>query len=166
MCQRSIVRASRISIRHHHPLDLLAIFPQVPAKSLPSNNYLLPTLQIAHTDIFIFQGSKMDVDSPAVGTEQLKNGEIDESLYSRQLYVLGHEAMKRMSSSHVLIAGLRGLGVEIGWFSIPRMKDESLITVTINSEEHRTCRRQILDALRSYTCRNVRPFVTILPTPG
>ncbi|KAL6719116.1 E1 ubiquitin-activating protein [Lecanora helva] len=55
----------------------------------------------------------MEVDPSAVGTEKLKHGEIDESLYSRQLYVLGHEAMKRMSSSHVLIAGLRGLGVEI-----------------------------------------------------
>lgn len=62
------------------------------------------------TDI---NANDMDIDSPAVGTEQLKNGDIDESLYSRQLYVLGHEAMKRMSSSHVLIAGLRGLGVEI-----------------------------------------------------
>ena len=61
------------------------------------------------------QDGNMELDSPvATGTEQLKNGEIDESLYSRQLYVLGHEAMKRMSSSHVLIAGLRGLGVEIG----------------------------------------------------
>ncbi|KAI1823855.1 putative ubiquitin-protein ligase [Xylaria intraflava] len=39
--------------------------------------------------------------------------EIDESLYSRQLYVLGHEAMKRMGASNVLIVGLRGLGVEI-----------------------------------------------------
>lgn len=57
----------------------------------------------------------MQVDSPAAAAEQLKNadGEIDESLYSRQLYVLGHEAMKRMGSSNVLIAGLRGLGVEI-----------------------------------------------------
>ena len=63
----------------------------------------------------VFQTSNMDIDGPSVGSEQLKNGEIDESLYSRQLYVLGHEAMKRMSSSHVLIAGLRGLGVEIGW---------------------------------------------------
>lgn len=62
----------------------------------------------------------MDVDSPAVGTELLKNGDIDESLYSRQLYVLGHEAMKRMGSSHVLIAGLRGLGVEIGERRIKR----------------------------------------------
>lgn len=47
--------------------------------------------------------------------EQLKDGagEIDESLYSRQLYVLGHEAMKRMGSSHILVVGMRGLGVEI-----------------------------------------------------
>ncbi|KAK3202977.1 hypothetical protein GRF29_154g1398700 [Pseudopithomyces chartarum] len=57
----------------------------------------------------------MQVDAPAAAVEQLKNadGEIDESLYSRQLYVLGHEAMKRMGQSHVLVAGLRGLGVEI-----------------------------------------------------
>ncbi|KAI5362641.1 putative ubiquitin/SUMO-activating enzyme E1, THIF-type NAD/FAD binding, ubiquitin-activating enzyme [Septoria linicola] len=60
----------------------------------------------------------MDVDHPKKAVEQLKdasngNGEIDESLYSRQLYVLGHEAMKRMGSSNVLVVGLRGLGVEI-----------------------------------------------------
>lgn len=40
--------------------------------------------------------------------------QIDEGLYSRQLYVLGHEAMHKMSQSNVLIVGLRGLGVEIG----------------------------------------------------
>ncbi|KAL4226227.1 E1 ubiquitin-activating protein [Mactra antiquata] len=40
-------------------------------------------------------------------------GEIDEGLYSRQLYVLGHAAMRRMQSSNVLIAGMNGLGVEI-----------------------------------------------------
>ena len=60
----------------------------------------------------------MEVDGPAATVEQLKeavngHGEIDEGLYSRQLYVLGHEAMKRMGSSNVLIVGLRGLGVEI-----------------------------------------------------
>ncbi|KAF4526242.1 hypothetical protein B566_EDAN001927, partial [Ephemera danica] len=38
---------------------------------------------------------------------------IDEGLYSRQLYVLGHDAMLRMASSDVLISGLGGLGVEI-----------------------------------------------------
>ncbi|XP_040060409.2 ubiquitin-like modifier-activating enzyme 1 [Gasterosteus aculeatus] len=40
-------------------------------------------------------------------------GEIDEGFYSRQLYVLGHEAMRRMGTADVLIAGMRGLGVEI-----------------------------------------------------
>ena len=39
--------------------------------------------------------------------------EIDESLYSRQLYVLGHEAMKKMANSNVLISGMKGLGIEI-----------------------------------------------------
>ena len=50
----------------------------------------------------------MQVDSSVVG-----HNDIDESLYSRQLYVLGHEAMKRMGASHVLVVGLKGLGVEI-----------------------------------------------------
>lgn len=57
----------------------------------------------------------MQIDDPAAAVAPAKNsnGEIDESLYSRQLYVLGHEAMKRMGLSDVLIVGLRGLGVEI-----------------------------------------------------
>lgn len=38
---------------------------------------------------------------------------IDEGLYSRQLYVLGHDAMKKMAKSSVLVVGCDGLGVEI-----------------------------------------------------
>lgn len=38
---------------------------------------------------------------------------IDEELYSRQLYVLGHDAMRRMMKSKVLVVGLDGLGQEI-----------------------------------------------------
>ncbi|KAI0021269.1 hypothetical protein F4780DRAFT_738840 [Xylariomycetidae sp. FL0641] len=53
--------------------------------------------------------TRLQVDDSIVS----ETNEIDESLYSRQLYVLGHEAMKRMSASNVLIVGLRGLGVEI-----------------------------------------------------
>ncbi|KAM9938105.1 hypothetical protein OXX80_002392 [Metschnikowia pulcherrima] len=45
----------------------------------------------------------MQIDSPV----------IDESLYSRQLYVLGKEAMLKMQNANVLIIGLKGLGVEI-----------------------------------------------------
>jgi hypothetical protein len=41
-------------------------------------------------------------EAMAVGHE---GHEIDEGLYSRQLYVMGHEAQKRMASSDVLIVG-------------------------------------------------------------
>lgn len=41
---------------------------------------------------------------------------IDKDLYSRQLYVLGEEAMKKMASSSVLVSGMSGLGVELGTF--------------------------------------------------
>lgn len=37
---------------------------------------------------------------------------IDESLYSRQLYVMGHEAQRRMAGANVLVVGMNGLGVE------------------------------------------------------
>ncbi len=40
--------------------------------------------------------------------------EIDEGLYSRQLYVLGHDAMRKMGAANVLISGMKGLGIEIG----------------------------------------------------
>ncbi|KAJ3300161.1 SPS-sensor component ptr3 [Borealophlyctis nickersoniae] len=48
-------------------------------------------------------GTPMETDGPL----------IDDSLYSRQLFVLGHEAMAKMSMTNVLIIGLKGLGVEI-----------------------------------------------------
>ena len=38
---------------------------------------------------------------------------MDEALYSRQLYVLGHEAMYKMQNSSVLVVGVSGLGMEI-----------------------------------------------------
>ncbi|CAH8849363.1 unnamed protein product [Trichobilharzia szidati] len=44
------------------------------------------------------------------------NGEVpdlDESLYSRQLYVYGTEGMRRMATTDILVIGLEGLGLEI-----------------------------------------------------
>jgi ubiquitin-activating enzyme E1 len=38
---------------------------------------------------------------------------VDEKLYSRQLYVMGHEAQRRMMSSKVLLLGMSGLGAEV-----------------------------------------------------
>ncbi len=43
----------------------------------------------------------------------MKNGEVDESLYSRQIYVMGSEGMKKLADTNVLISGLNGLGLEI-----------------------------------------------------
>ncbi|XP_053551798.1 ubiquitin-like modifier-activating enzyme 1 [Bombina bombina] len=57
---------------------------------------------------------RTDLTAPTNGMARNGNeSEIDEGLYSRQLYVLGHEAMKRMQNSNVLISGMSGLGVEI-----------------------------------------------------
>ncbi|CAB3372660.1 Hypothetical predicted protein [Cloeon dipterum] len=50
--------------------------------------------------------------APAAG-EDSESPQLDENQYSRQLYVLGHEAMVRMAKSNVLISGLGGLGVEV-----------------------------------------------------
>ena len=38
--------------------------------------------------------------------------DVDESLYSRQLYVFGHDAQRKLASSNILIVGLSGLGIE------------------------------------------------------
>lgn len=60
---------------------------------------------------------KRKLDSKTATLEMANNeastSDIDEGLYSRQLYVLGHDAMRRMANSDVLISGLGGLGVEI-----------------------------------------------------
>lgn len=66
-------------------------------------------------------GSSANGNSKAAAMAQNGNGvngaggpkEIDESLYSRQLFVLGKEAMERMANSSVLICGVKGLGMEI-----------------------------------------------------
>ncbi|XP_021964411.1 ubiquitin-like modifier-activating enzyme 1 isoform X1 [Folsomia candida] len=47
------------------------------------------------------------------GAAMANGAGIDENLYSRQLYVLGKEAMARMAASNILISGLGGLGVEV-----------------------------------------------------
>ena len=44
------------------------------------------------------ESEPMVVEKPENGAE---SGQIDESLYSRQLYVLGEEAMKKMSKSRI-----------------------------------------------------------------
>lgn len=44
---------------------------------------------------------------------EVEKPKIDEGLYSRMLYVIGHEAMAKMGNSNILLIGLKGLGVEL-----------------------------------------------------
>ena len=46
-------------------------------------------------------------------TQTTEKTQIDEGLYSRQLYAIGKEAMTKMINSNILISGISGLGVEI-----------------------------------------------------
>ena len=111
--------------------------------------------------MYTLQDLQMDVDGPSVATSKLQNGEIDESLYSRQLYVLGHEAMKRMGASHVLISGLHGLGVEIGadLQSLQRLP----LTFTC-SKEYCPRWREISHAFRPRASNDIGLGLTVFPT--
>jgi hypothetical protein len=60
---------------------------------------------VTHTSLWVVVQEQMDVAD---------NIKIDESLYSRQLYVLDHASMKHVMASKVLLIGLDGLGIEIG----------------------------------------------------
>jgi ubiquitin-activating enzyme E1 len=107
----------------------------------------------------------MDIDGPAPDdVDQPKHhvDGIDESLYSRQLYVLGHEAMKRMGASHVLIAGLRGLGAEIG----ESILETNVCPLTLSSQKYCSRGRQVPDPLRPRPRYSRRPFLPVLPPPG
>ena len=55
----------------------------------------------------------MSAPAEDMKVDQPEQDQIDEALYSRQLYVLGHDAMKRMAVSNVLVVGLKGLGAEV-----------------------------------------------------
>lgn len=46
-------------------------------------------------------------------TVKTDDTKVDEELYSRQLYVIGYDAMKKMMNTRILLLGLDGLGQEI-----------------------------------------------------
>jgi ubiquitin-activating enzyme E1 len=57
--------------------------------------------------------TNMPVDTTNVNNGDGNQHEIDEDLHSRQLAVYGRDTMRKMASAHVLVSGLKGLGVEI-----------------------------------------------------
>lgn len=96
--------------------------------------------------------------------------EIDEGLYSRQLYVLGHEAMRRMATSDVLISGLGGLGVEVaknvilaGVKSVT-LHDESPCTIEDLSSQFYLTENDIGKNRAEVSCQQLSELNTYVPT--
>ncbi|CAF5065752.1 unnamed protein product, partial [Rotaria sp. Silwood1] len=88
--------------------------PTIMSSNSNSTN-LLETMKHTNEEMN-YNGNSENNDSQATqqtSTSSTKTFEIDEGLYSRQLYVMGKEAMHQLASAHVLISGMRGLGVEI-----------------------------------------------------
>jgi ubiquitin-activating enzyme E1 len=69
--------------------------------------------KLATGDSTAAKSVSLAISDMAQNGSSYSNEDIDEGLYSRQLYVLGHDAMRRMVTSDVLISGLGGLGVEV-----------------------------------------------------
>jgi len=83
-----------------------------PSKRVKLNSF---SHQNGGDDASFQQSSTSALPTNSINMETTNGGgnEIDEGLYSRQLYVLGHEAMKKMGVSNILVSGMKGLGVEV-----------------------------------------------------
>ncbi|RHY80018.1 hypothetical protein DYB26_003579 [Aphanomyces astaci] len=105
--------------------DQVIALAQAAAEDLPFQNVHLGTVLREFAQVLSLQ---QEPQSPQGETSEMtqiqhaadvdmesssNSGGIDESLYSRQLYVMGHEAQRRMGESNVLIVNVDGLGVEI-----------------------------------------------------
>jgi ubiquitin-activating enzyme E1 len=104
------------------------------------------------------------------GSTLCDNNEIDEGLYSRQLYVLGHDAMRRMAKSNVLISGLGGLGVEIaknvilGGVKSVTLHDKALCTIADLSSQYYLTEANIGQNRAVACCEHLSELNNYVPT--
>ena len=96
--------------------------------------------------------------------------QIDESLYSRQLYVIGEGAMTKMKNSDIFISGMSGLGVEIakniilsGVRSVT-LHDEGILTINDLSCNYYATKddigRKCVDVVKD-KLSNLNPYVKV-----
>lgn len=96
--------------------------------------------------------------------------DIDEGLYSRQLYVLGHDAMRRMARSDVLISGLGGLGVEIaknvilGGVKSVTLHDKALCSLADLSSQFYLTAEDVGRNRAEVSCRQLSELNNYVPT--
>lgn len=97
-------------------------------------------------------------------------GEIDEGLYSRQLYVLGHDAMRRMANSDILISGVGGLGVEIakniilGGVKSVTLHDNALCTIGDLSAQYYLSESDVGKNRAEVSCKQLSELNNYVPT--
>lgn len=97
-------------------------------------------------------------------------GEIDEGLYSRQLYVLGHDAMRRMASSDILISGVGGLGVEIaknvilGGVKSVTLHDNAICTIGDLSAQYYLSENDVGKNRAEVSCKQLSELNNYVPT--
>jgi len=122
-----------ISTGSDHPFPSNA---SPPAKKLKTGN----SCHITNNNCTANNNGKMSNGNSTNGDSE--GQAIDESLYSRQLYVLGHDAMKRMGASNVLVCGMSGLGIEIaknvvlGGVKSVTLHDNSAVTMNDLSSQY------------------------------
>lgn len=120
---------------------------------------------------------KRKLDSLPTPSDMANNGasgssqnDIDEGLYSRQLYVLGHDAMRRMASSDVLISGLGGLGLEIaknvilGGVKSVTLHDDAVCTIADLSSQFYLNENVIGQNRAEACCKQLSELNTYVPT--
>lgn len=96
--------------------------------------------------------------------------DIDEGLYSRQLYVLGHDAMRRMATSDVLVSGLGGLGVEVaknvilGGVKSVTLHDETKCTVQDLSSQFYLSEEDVGKNRAEACCKHLSELNNYVPT--
>uniref|UniRef100_A0A0A9XZ86 E1 ubiquitin-activating enzyme n=4 Tax=Lygus hesperus TaxID=30085 RepID=A0A0A9XZ86_LYGHE len=104
------------------------------------------------------------------GSSAAPSEDIDEGLYSRQLYVLGHDAMRRMASSDVLISGLGGLGVEIaknvilGGVKSVTLHDDKVASVADLSSQFYVTEADLGKNRAEVSCKHLSELNNYVPT--
>ncbi|KAI1294860.1 Ubiquitin-like modifier-activating enzyme 1 [Halotydeus destructor] len=98
------------SVKHSHPESADSLTGTVPKKQKTTNGSVANN---SNHQVHLNNSSSGMAQNGSAPANGKPKDDIDEGLYSRQLYVLGHEAMRRMAKSEVLISGLKGLGLEV-----------------------------------------------------
>ena len=83
----------------------------------------------------------------ALTTDSTMSDSIDQQLYSRQLYTLGHAAQARLQVAKVLVVGARGVGIEVaknlalmGVHSISLLDNEDVTAGDLSANVRETSR--------------------------